>query len=122
MPSGRRRKIHLHRNRLRISEVHADAVQRRRSVERISGRDERAIRPGEENAARATAVVSQRVWIRRRLRTARESLWSARQLRSANEPRDSGADQEVRVGESERRCDRRSVGRRDTDAGISLRR
>ena len=45
------RKYVAHRHHLLLSEVHASSVPRGRAVERLPGGDERAVRPGEEDAA-----------------------------------------------------------------------
>ena len=46
----RRGQVRHDRDRLRLPEVHAGAVPRGRSLERLPGGDERAIRPGQEDA------------------------------------------------------------------------
>ena len=49
------REVRSDRNDLCVSEIYAGTVQRRRSLERISGRDERTVRAGQEDASCSVA-------------------------------------------------------------------
>ena len=54
VPAARRREVRRPGDHLRLSQVHAGAVPRGGPVERLSGGDQRALRAGQEDAARAS--------------------------------------------------------------------
>src|SRR5262249_34462007 len=75
---ARCRRLCSHRNDLRLSEIHAGAFQGRRSLERLSGRNECSIWTSQEDASRTGAGISPTVWIQRNIPVACESLWPRR--------------------------------------------
>ena len=89
------------RDRLLLSEVHAGPVPRGRPVGRLPGRDERAVRPGQEDAARPGPGLSPAVRLRRDLPDPGQPVRAGRQLRPGQLARHPGADQE------DDRCPRR---------------
>src|SRR5258706_5699596 len=107
---------------LRLPEARADPVPRGRPLERLPGGDERAVRPREENDARAVAGVPPAVRDEQRRRLPRQPLRAARQLRPRHVARDLRDDPQVRRGAREGAGGGRPLGRRHADEGVPLRR
>ena len=66
MEVGRRRgleEIRGHRHDLRLSQVHPDPVQGGGSLERLPGRDQRALRPRQEDAAGSGSGLPPAIWL-----------------------------------------------------------
>ena len=85
-----------------------------RPVERLSGRDQRAVRHRQENAAGAGAGVPAAVRLQRHSSAAGQPVRSARQLRPAVVARHSGADPQVSRGHRDWRSRRGVLGHRAT--------
>ena len=96
--AGRRREVRPDRHRLLLPEVHARPLPRGRPLGRLPGGDERALRPGQEDAARPGAGVPRAVRLQRHLPDPGQPVRPGRQLRPGLVARHPGADQEVRRG------------------------
>src|SRR5207253_6122323 len=86
-------------------------LQRGRSLERVSGRNECTIRPREEDAVGSRSGVSPTVWISLDLPASSQSLWASGQFPPSRVPCNSGPYQEVRGGERRWATRNRGVGR-----------
>ncbi len=110
--AGRRGQVRRHWHRVRVSEVHARALPRGRHLGRVSGGDQRALRPRQEDAARAVAGLPRSVRLQLDLPVAGKPLRSLGQLRSRLVSRDPGPDPQVLRS-------RRIGGARDRRAGAT---
>ena len=110
------------RDDMRVPERHAGAVQRGRSLGRLSGDDQRALRARQEDAARAGAGVPRAVRDEHRLPAAGQPVRPRRKLRPGVEPRHPGAGPEARGGQGAGRRVGHGVGHRIADAGVPVRR
>ena len=118
----RRREVRHDRHRLRLPQVHAGAVPRGRPLGRLSGGDERAVRPRQEDAARAGPGLPPAVRHERDLPDPGQPLRAGRQLRPGQLARHPGADQEVRRGARGGRRSDRGLGHGIGLARVPLRR
>ena len=96
VPPGRRREVRPDRDGLLVPQVHAGAVPGGRPLERLSGGDQRSLRPGQEDAAGAGPGLPAAVRLQRHPPHPGEPLWPRRQLRPGLVARHPGAHQEVR--------------------------
>src|ERR1700738_256049 len=110
--------IRVFGNNLCLPKVCSSAVSRRRSLERLPGRDQCTLRTGEEDVTGPGTGVPTAVRVQLYLSLACEPLWPERQLRSPNVACHSGADKEAAGSESTWRSYSYGLGNRLSCAGI----
>src|ERR1035437_401421 len=98
------------------------AVQGRRPVEWLSGRDQRTVRIGEEDAVGSGAGVPRTIRLQCDLSSAGESVRATRFIRSVEVACDSGADQEVSRRGRDACPAHRSMGHGLGQPGVPVRR
>src|SRR6266545_4074724 len=120
--AARHREVRGRRDRLLLSQVHAGAVQGVGPLDRLPGGDERALRPGQEDASGAVRGVPPGVWLQLDQSPAGQPVRSAGQLRPRDLARHPRAHPQVPRGQARPGPDRDVLGDGRADPRVPLRR